>query len=950
MIFTTALGPIDTGEGPAWIAVASAHDGILSSRIASTRDGALGALAATLPRGEPVTCDSWLRADAAKLGWASGPLPQELLESVAVLGVGMMHGPVLRKLKEPSVLVELLTAAAGYARAQPWERFGADEALELRVSGAASGSRWAMSFGSMGHEFGLALYDTRSAFERFVELSGGEDPRRAMEVDGLACLVSLEPGAVTDVMHRAWDTAFEPHFMLMKGGRPQPLRVDDVRLLTAALRALTSVATRGAAGTGVCELLGKRVEVRVEVAAPELAVAERRSSATGPQPHAGHRLDAEVLPRLLSLARSLLGWSDEHLVAAAEDLSLLSVLSLFVRLHDGKTIAARFLETRPPDELRRWVEAHQGGWLSLFEVEAFGAGQVAVHDLLLDVSLVVEDVGLSRSVKPHDVLLLWLVDIDGVTLAAANKDAPLGLGEALEVREELVRGNPAGALSRKSLGTAEHADVLWAAVRAKERARTPEVGDFTNTDEDLIHFGADLYSMSAESEEVGALLVEQPGVLEEEDSRFTLTKLGNALHPSWRRTVIASVELGPKQLVVKANSHRRLDDARVWLGGILGNRVAFLERTSEGTALPPVAGSFDIQTLADGPWMEVLPTLELRSAWVGPGGAGLHATDARTREEARRDAHLAIARHEHDGGLVKGLELRRAIGLSWRGEWLGADSVWLGLGAGIPLSLALQTVGAPLVAELKGDQRTGFSDALRLAWGAWAVAGQRVTTDEATALTRRRLEPEKREKKAKGSALSQNLPRSSPNVEVVLAAIPWAIERTRLLFPLDRRVVMEVRVEEARGMLNCQAMWTAEAGIERTLKEHGYRAGLLPLQRYADLTLDSVFEWRVTPPGWRRELVGDFLRTAGSFGDDFPAEVAARVEIEDELLERGNVALRTACQRLEALSLEHVAAVGLLAHASRVEPALTGWKKGAAFNAAIEALISETGRRLGGRH
>lgn len=45
--------------------------------------------------------------------------------------------------------------------------------------------------------------------------------------------------------------------------------------------ALTAVATSGAVGSGVCELFGKRVEVRVEVAAPEVASAELGPAATG---------------------------------------------------------------------------------------------------------------------------------------------------------------------------------------------------------------------------------------------------------------------------------------------------------------------------------------------------------------------------------------------------------------------------------------------------------------------------------------------------------------------------------------------------------------------------------------------------------------------------------------------------------------------------------------------
>ncbi|MDP3153429.1 MAG: hypothetical protein Q8N23_12195 [Archangium sp.] len=874
----TVLGPLLLDES--WIAAISVGGKKLNSKVLDTREEAVAWVVNKLPSGAQVTCDTALSDLATSRGWTVGPLPEPMLRDVAIAILDFLHEPHFRKITDPEIFVELLGAVAAFARAQPWRRFDG-EPHELRLTGSTSGSRVAL-VSENDPEFSLSLFETLADADRFLELSEDDD-EGAFEVDSFKCTLEFEPNAVTQLMERVFGTAFDPAFLLLKNEKPQPIRVDDLRILTATLRAFTAVGSVGDTGTGACELIGKRVEARVEVELPEVPPPSRLP---GPQKNPFHTLGEQVTPRLFEVGLSTPGWAEAR--EGSPDRELATMLSIFVHPVGKQTVAARLLETELPEDVRRWVQAVQGGRLALCEIEALGdGGQVCAFDLLLNESVLIEDLSLSRAL-PHSVGLLWLVEVEGVALVLASTDRPLELREGLELRDTLRTASWSHAVLRDPARVTE----LLAAYREKQRS--PSAAGALNTDGEPVAFGIDRYALRANPEAAADLIAVQPDAFETEDFLFTVCKRGNATFPGWWRTMLFELEINDKVLLARANSLVRLDAARQWLSRALGDRLSFVERRVDERPVPSLGQPLDLQPVLTGPWAAVLPTLDLQAALPS-------SEELRTNEKARRETHLTLARHqrENESGVVS-FSVRRRLGLSLRGEWIGPDSLWVAMGAGIPLSLALQSLTAPVLTELEGGEHTVVSDGVRLAWAAWSSVKACSSLDEAIAAARKQLTPSPAAPKSTGAALSPEIPRESPNLTQVLEAVPWAIKRVQLYFSQDQRVVKEVRIARLEEHISCEAFWAPDAALEKTLKPLGYELGETPLNSFEDLTLESEFAWRTMPPAWRWELAADHVRRLPDFGPGLDEHIAAHVAMADRLLIERDVALRGVWEKLHA--------------------------------------------------
>ncbi|MGH7635023.1 MAG: hypothetical protein ACRENC_14905, partial [Gemmatimonadaceae bacterium] len=106
-----------------------------------------------------------------------------------------------------------------------------------------------------------------------------------------------------------------------------------------------------------------------------------------------------------------------------------------------------------------------------------------------------------------------------------------------------------------------------------------------NTDGDPLVFTSDEYELTAPRDEVARRLASLPGVEEGEEERgrrvFTVSREGNAMHPTWDNTIIARLVLSATRLRVEANSARRGDQMRATLEKHLHGMVRFRLRKDE---------------------------------------------------------------------------------------------------------------------------------------------------------------------------------------------------------------------------------------------------------------------------------------------------------------------------------------------------------------------------------
>lgn len=268
-------------------------------------------------------------------------------------------------------------------------------------------------------------------------------------------------------------------------------------------------------------------------------------------------------------------------------------------------------------------------------------------------------------------------------------------------------------------------------------------------------------------------------------------------------------------------------------------------------------------------------------------------------------------------------------------------------GAGLPLSLTLQSVVAPMMLDLHGTQAEQLRDSVRLAWAAWNAAKE--TDDDARALRAARAQlgldapaPKGKQRKEKSGGLEPRF-EFAANAPVLEEALPWAIRRVRTEYPFDRRQVLGITVRPERGSLFTTAMWTLPKADEARALALGYTPGQQPLATYDEEfdPLEAPFSWRAVAPAWRRAVVADWYRaSAEPFHADFAAQVAAHVAVLDALAGDTVPGLRDAWDDLFEDELPGVAAARL-ASGVRTVPELDLRRPGKGFREALERFLAQ---------
>jgi len=918
MDLVSLLGPVPLARGEAWAAVRFRPDDRVECEMAETPEAAIRRIARTAAAG--VIIDEAHRALAGRMGLGTAALSAEQRRLLATLALGLSNGGFLDKITDPVLVGELVDAVREFEQAEAWRRFDSDFGLPAVAAGALGREREVQVLGSAGEQVGLVIHSARGVAERMRASDEDELRRISLGMDGIILYLDDEPAWARDLLAAAFELRHAVLLRKMERGRHVAVRADEVRLVVAALRAAVAVAATGGAATGACEYRGKRVEVRLE---PGEALLPGTSA-----PSPTHDLDRAVCAKLLAFAKTLPGFSEEWLVEGDLRLAptLAQHLSLFTRRLGGRTIADQALEAGILDDTEAgWVAAQQAAPLTLLEVEATSvAGEVAVVDGLTGERMVVRDVGIAGSVGYRDTLLARPVRFGHERLVVGSLERALPPAVARAAREAFFARE--GQISAKGLADPDRALRLLA-LALRPPAREDDAGGIRTTDGDPLVEVKDRYEVDG-SGEVGAIVGGLPDVFREAGGRFTWTRKGNAMHASWRRTVLGEIEVEERRITVTTNSLPRADEARALLGAAFGDRLRFAGRQERRMELPPglpaEGVALDAQPIAPGPWLRLLPELERL--------ARLRETlGARPRPAQIEEVHAELCEVEWQAGRGGDpleeqdpdrppLDLRRLLGISSRGTFIGPDDAFGQLGAGVPLTLALTALAASVGGELDLPVREQLGVVVEL----WNRTRGRGRIDEAEALDaalgRRRGDPALRD------------------------AAAWVLAQARRLFAHDRRRVEDWKLVGEQ----VQARWWIEP--VRLGLPAGTQLPQRPLVTYDPNEPPDPRAWALVPQPWREELVAAALRELEwPFGEDLQAFVRRWVEIEDALAERKPNKLVTTVRWLEKVYLGRGRAIDALALALVMRPEVSiGTRASRALGRLLDDVVEIVGRPAAG--
>jgi hypothetical protein len=276
------------------------------------------------------------------------------------------------------------------------------------------------------------------------------------------------------------------------------------------------------------------------------------------------------------------GERDEHL-------PLFAAWVTYERKLEGRVLADWYLEERGRHLMtheRAWLTAQLASWLSVWEVVEVEPGKsIRLRDKLTGAERTVSEVSGSRTLSPHLLVLARVVDHDGLSLLIGMHPSPL----APEAGQDTLD------LIRTELGLAKTAtpDELRAGDRptrlieiwqdAVEDIESRPLPRLQNTDgEDLVLI-EDRYKLvgakaratvEAELAKLRDVHPPEPG---ERRGRYRVVR-ENAPGAAMQDTLLASIAVKARGLVVETNSRQRADILRGRLASLCGDRVRFEHR------------------------------------------------------------------------------------------------------------------------------------------------------------------------------------------------------------------------------------------------------------------------------------------------------------------------------------------------------------------------------------
>jgi hypothetical protein len=306
---------------------------------------------------------------------------------------------------------------------------------------------------------------------------------------------------------------------------------------------------------------------------------DEASKAPARTPAMLHEMDHRIIEDMMEFASRRFGHAwfraaedfDDHEAAA----QLFSPWSVYHFVIDGRSVVRWFIEEHRhvlSKTQLEWLGAQQGSWLSLWEVTEVTPGiGLTLRDLLTEKERTVHEIRGSKSVVKRDVLLCRIVDYQGLSLLSGSHPRPLPPLKAAEVIRR-VRGRlrrkrtiPVERLQHEKIG--RYMIARWEeAVEELDMLRgiPPRL---QNTDGDALLFTVDHFRFDpAVRTEIQGRLASLEGAEvpepQELDQAYVFTVPGNAVHGSWKNTVVGRAWVLEAKLRLETNSLRRADALR----------------------------------------------------------------------------------------------------------------------------------------------------------------------------------------------------------------------------------------------------------------------------------------------------------------------------------------------------------------------------------------------------
>ncbi len=272
-----------------------------------------------------------------------------------------------------------------------------------------------------------------------------------------------------------------------------------------------------------------------------------------------------------------------------EHLTLFAAWVTYERKIEGRVLADWYLEERGRNLMaheRAWLTAQLASWLSVWEVVEVDPGKsIRLLDKLTGAERTVSEVSGSRTLSPHLLLLSRVVDQAGLSLLVGMHPSPLAPTAGQDtidlIRTELGLPKTATPEELRSGNRPTRLIEIWQdAVEGIENRPPPRL---QNTDGEDLVFIKDHYKLvgtetramvEAELANLRDVCPSDPG---ERRGRYRVVR-ENAPGAAMQDTLIASIAVKARELVVETNSRQRADILRGRMESLCGDRVRFQRR------------------------------------------------------------------------------------------------------------------------------------------------------------------------------------------------------------------------------------------------------------------------------------------------------------------------------------------------------------------------------------
>lgn len=590
-------------------------------------------------------------------------LPDDVLGMKLALAVLAANAGLLPMDLPPVVLVDLADALAEFMNLEAWSELDVNEALAVSVPKTGA-LHEAFALGSDGEAFGLTIYDEPG------RAIGPVDTSRPLVFMGVTA--GDEPAFAAEVVEEFTGVYLVPEVMCVRSGKPGPVDVAQVKLLTATLRAVNAIARlHTELAEGSCE--GGDLEVTVS-RGPVPALPDDLPS--GPYRKWRTR-DLEFVDRAfgylhdhftMEQAKQLLGQAAGTRKEVSE---LFPPLVAYEGLIDGKAVARHLLDDpreRFDADERALVEVQLNAHTTIWEIVGVDSGKgLELVDLFSKARCFVSEERGSVGIVPRDALLGRVVQVEGAHLMPVSHHRPLPSTSV----HAIVKAARAEQLQPGSWSASCRLLALWedAVHEADEKAARPSV--VKNRDGHEIVMVEQRYWLTkgGAPEVVAALRAMSDVTLEAETKKET-----RLLFVAADGTVQGGVEMTAKQLTLSTNSRER--------AAVLSARLAqafpklLKPEGRKEKLMPEMKGGDDLifdTTRADTPGVEAAIQQFVRS-WLDesvPALGGQTPREAVKTEAGRDEVHWLLKSFEsmevrggdqaHAGGAA---ELRRELGLT----------------------------------------------------------------------------------------------------------------------------------------------------------------------------------------------------------------------------------------------------------------------------------------------